>query len=206
MQSARSAIFLAEYRAECKIITYPRASIVAQSLTVIRNFARIPESQESARINAFHYVCFPPSAPRPGVGSIKPRLCLRRSVRSAIAKLIKFRESLAIRLKELKKIVPHRPPIFFVWGEPVSVCCEPVSCNDRRIYGRLHLPCDPMGASCRCLHRRMTWQTGLRRRDSQGIDTWDAFQSLDNNSVPVMTSILENANSFLPRSLSEWPM
>ena len=27
------------------------------------NFARIPDSQESARINAFHYVCIPPSSP-----------------------------------------------------------------------------------------------------------------------------------------------
>lgn len=97
MQSMRSTIFLAEYRAECKIITYPRASIVAQSLTVIRNFARISESQELARINAFHYVCFPPSSPQPGVGSVKPRLCLQRSVRSAIAKVIKFRKSWTIR-------------------------------------------------------------------------------------------------------------
>lgn len=31
-------------------------------------------------------------------------------------------------------------------------------------------------------------------------------QSCETSSEPVMTSILENANSFLPRSLSEWPM
>lgn len=30
--------------------------------------------------------------------------------------------------------------------------------------------------------------------------------SCEISSVPVMTSIFENANSFLPRSLSEWPM
>ena len=42
--------------AGCKIITYPRASTVAQSLTIDRNFARISSSQESARINAFHHV------------------------------------------------------------------------------------------------------------------------------------------------------
>ena len=42
--------------AGCKIITYPRASIVAQFLTIDRNFARISSSQESARINAFHHV------------------------------------------------------------------------------------------------------------------------------------------------------
>ena len=33
MQSMRPAIFLPKYRAGCKIITYPRASTVAQSLT-----------------------------------------------------------------------------------------------------------------------------------------------------------------------------
>lgn len=38
---------------KCDIITYPWASTVAQSLTVIRNFARISIRQESARINAF---------------------------------------------------------------------------------------------------------------------------------------------------------
>lgn len=53
MQSMRSAIFLPKYRAECKIITYPRASTVAQLLTSIGNFARISNNQESARINAF---------------------------------------------------------------------------------------------------------------------------------------------------------
>lgn len=42
--------------AVCKITTYPRASTVAQSLTIVWNFARISSSQESARINAFHYV------------------------------------------------------------------------------------------------------------------------------------------------------
>ena len=30
-------------------------------LDIQMNFARIPDSQESARINAFHYVCIPPS-------------------------------------------------------------------------------------------------------------------------------------------------
>lgn len=91
MQSVRSAIFLTKYRAECKIITYPRASIVAQSLTVIRNFARIPESQESARINAFNYVVPPALTPVTGA-----------SMRSAIAKLIKFRESSPIGQKNQK--------------------------------------------------------------------------------------------------------
>lgn len=56
MQSLRPAISHAEYRTESKIITYPWASIVAQSLTIDRNFARISSSQESARINAFHHV------------------------------------------------------------------------------------------------------------------------------------------------------
>ena len=56
MQSVHSAGFLAEYHAGCKIITYPRASTVARSLTIDRNFARISSSQESARINAFYYV------------------------------------------------------------------------------------------------------------------------------------------------------
>ena len=40
MQLIRPAIFLTKYRAECKIITYPRASTVAQSLTLIWKFAR----------------------------------------------------------------------------------------------------------------------------------------------------------------------
>ena len=53
MQSMHSAIFLSKYRAENKIITYSRASTVAQSLTTIWNFARISTSQEFARINAF---------------------------------------------------------------------------------------------------------------------------------------------------------
>ena len=36
-------------------------------LDIQMNFARIPDSQESARINAFHYVTAPPSTPRPGL-------------------------------------------------------------------------------------------------------------------------------------------
>ena len=79
MQSVPPAVFLAEYRAESKIITYPRASVVAQSLTVIRNFARISESQESARINAFNYVVPPALSPVTGA-----------SMRSAIAKIYIF--------------------------------------------------------------------------------------------------------------------
>ena len=55
MQSVRPAIFLPKYRAEYKIITYPRASTVAQFLTSIGNFARISNNQETARINAFMY-------------------------------------------------------------------------------------------------------------------------------------------------------
>lgn len=52
------------------------------------NFARIPESQESALINAFHYVCIPPLEPRPGfciavcdckVNKIFPSLLFRPS-------------------------------------------------------------------------------------------------------------------------------
>ena len=41
MQSLRPATFLPKYHTECKIITYPRASTVAQLLTSIGNFARI---------------------------------------------------------------------------------------------------------------------------------------------------------------------
>ena len=37
------------------------------TLDLDRNFARIPIRQESARINAFHYVCSPPSSPQPGL-------------------------------------------------------------------------------------------------------------------------------------------
>ena len=40
-----------------QIFTYLRASIVAPSLTLVGNFARISKGQESARINACYYVC-----------------------------------------------------------------------------------------------------------------------------------------------------
>ena len=44
MQLMRPAVFLPEYRAEYKIITYPRASVVAQSLTpkeILREFQTV---------------------------------------------------------------------------------------------------------------------------------------------------------------------
>ena len=48
-----------------KIITYPRASTVAKSLTSIRNFARISRCQESARINAFLLCLLHPASHAP---------------------------------------------------------------------------------------------------------------------------------------------
>ena len=80
-------------------ITYPRASTVAQSLTIDRNFARISSSQESARINASIMslpwqnthgdYCSPPSHPQAGA-----------SGRPAIAKLRKYCDNLAVNHKE----------------------------------------------------------------------------------------------------------
>ena len=52
------------HKTSCRMqgITYPRASTVAQSLTIDWNFARISIRQESARINAFKscYYNIPP--------------------------------------------------------------------------------------------------------------------------------------------------
>jgi len=74
----------------------------------------ISDGQESARINAFRYVCTPPIA---SVLSL---------VRSAIAKLINFHVSLIIRLKNRKKLFPALLSNL-AFAEPVSSSC-----------GRLH--------------------------------------------------------------------
>lgn len=96
-----------------------RASTVAQSLTIDRNFARISERQESARINAFHHVFA--SHPRP----------LNRGFgRSAFTKLIKSRECLAIRLNNRKIFIILL--LHFILAESFSSFCEPASCSGRQ--------------------------------------------------------------------------
>ena len=171
MQSMPPAIFLSEHHAGCKIITYPRASIVAQSLTIDWNFARISSCQESARINAFYYVLPPALSPVTGA-----------SMRSAIAKLIKFRKSSTIRQKIIvwALISPFGRAVLlwcFFGDEMISASCGPASCSGRQSDGHLHRPCDPTGGLMRCLHRRMTGRIGLRHRDSQGTDTWHTLVS-----------------------------
>ncbi len=88
MQSVRSAIFLPKYRAESKIITYPRASTVAQLLTSIGNFARISNNQESARINAFLCIFTTSRSAKPQTGA--------SARRSATAKLAIIFEILSL--------------------------------------------------------------------------------------------------------------
>jgi len=68
MQSKHPAHISPEILCRKQNITYPRASTVAQSLTWIRNFARISSSQESARINAFFYVNYIPPHMTPDRG------------------------------------------------------------------------------------------------------------------------------------------
>ncbi len=63
-------------------ITLPRASTVAQSLTTIRNFARISNGQESAQINAFLCIFTTSHSAYPKTGA--------SARRSAVAKLRKF--------------------------------------------------------------------------------------------------------------------
>ena len=100
----------------------------------------------------------------------RPRLRDRGLVRSAIAKLVKFRESLTIRLKKLKIVIIDLP--FFVWDETVSAFYVLASCNCRRCGGRIHHLCGSREAMCRHHRLRMTGQIGLRHRASRGTDTW----------------------------------
>ena len=81
-------------KAFCRMhdITYPRASTVAQPLTIDRNFARISERQESARINAFLCMKYC-RALWPGYFYIPPRFTPDRGFllwRSAKAKLVNY--------------------------------------------------------------------------------------------------------------------
>ncbi|MBP3589713.1 MAG: hypothetical protein J6J61_03970, partial [Muribaculaceae bacterium] len=44
-----------------------RKQTTADLQIILLTLARISKGQESARINAFHYVCSPPSYPQPGL-------------------------------------------------------------------------------------------------------------------------------------------
>lgn len=67
------------------------------------------------------------------------------------------------------KIIVYSP--YRVWAERVSSFGKLASCSDKRSGDRLHPDCVSTGGLMRCHRRRMTGRTGLRHRDSQGIDT-----------------------------------
>ena len=184
MQSVRSAIFLTKYRAECKIITYPRTSIVAQSLTVIRNFARIPESQESARINAF---IMSASHPQPPTGGWLSQASPLPAAVSAVCNR-KFNT----KFKRYKEFMIKFRSQLRIFHLPLSgfIIRLATLCSDSRSIGP---------SPIRYGHEK----GGLPPPFKLNYMFLVEVQSLDNSSEPVITSILEKANSFLPRSLSE---
>ena len=100
LQELRAA-FLTKYRAEGKIITYPRASTVAQSLTLLWKFAR---HSSLSRISAdkrflmyFHYIPLRLTPDRGWLG--KELSLLAWSVRrSVITKLQKFNNLSKLRI------------------------------------------------------------------------------------------------------------
>ena len=70
MQRVHLALCVTRSQADAKDYISTWASIVAQSLTLIWNFARISVRQESARINAFYYVMPRPQSPWPGLRTV----------------------------------------------------------------------------------------------------------------------------------------
>ena len=79
------------------------------------------------------------------------------------------------------------------------------------MYGHAFGMFDAIPIVMRCITDNCGKHPGRRETSRRDVRTWSvkcqpSGHSLDSSSVPVMTSILDKAKSFLPRSFSEWPM